>query len=94
MTRDRRLPAAVWLATAALVAGGALLAYHSITRVDALAGLKENVIMGRLIPAGTGGGRYRDVGMEADEPLQAEAREEEASSPRRSPCPRRRRPCG
>jgi hypothetical protein len=38
MQRDRRLPAAVWLATAVLVAVGALLAYHSITRVDALAG--------------------------------------------------------
>jgi len=38
MTRDRRLPAAVWLATAVLVAVGALLAYHFITRVDGLAG--------------------------------------------------------
>ena len=27
---------------------------------DALRGLKENVIMGRLIPAGTGISRYRD----------------------------------
>ena len=38
MTRDRRLLAAVWLATAVIVAVGALLAYHFITRVDALAG--------------------------------------------------------
>jgi DNA-directed RNA polymerase subunit beta' len=29
--------------------------------VDELAGLKENVIMGRLIPAGSGLTRYRDV---------------------------------
>jgi DNA-directed RNA polymerase subunit beta' len=30
-------------------------------RVDALRGLKENVIMGRLVPAGTGNPRYRDI---------------------------------
>jgi DNA-directed RNA polymerase subunit beta' len=29
--------------------------------VDALRGLKENVIMGRLIPAGTGLPQYREV---------------------------------
>jgi len=38
-------------------------------RVDFLAGLKENVIMGRLIPAGTGGSTYRDVEFESDAPL-------------------------
>ena len=32
-------------------------------KVDRLVGLKENVIMGRLIPAGTGVGKYnRDGG--------------------------------
>jgi DNA-directed RNA polymerase subunit beta' len=30
-------------------------------RVDSLRGLKENVIMGRLVPAGTGNPRYRDI---------------------------------
>ncbi|MBM2828162.1 MAG: DNA-directed polymerase subunit beta', partial [Actinobacteria bacterium] len=45
-------------------------------RVDHLAGLKENVIMGRLIPAGTGGILYRKVGFEADPPLVTEVREE------------------
>jgi DNA-directed RNA polymerase subunit beta' len=30
-------------------------------RIDALRGLKENVIMGRLVPAGTGNPRYRDI---------------------------------
>ena len=39
-------------------------------KVDHLRGLKENVIMGRLIPAGTGADDYRDLeskikGMEA-----------------------------
>jgi DNA-directed RNA polymerase subunit beta' len=41
-------------------------------RVDSLAGLKENVIMGRLIPAGTGGGAYRLLECESDEPLAVE----------------------
>ncbi len=46
-------------------------------RVDHLAGLKENVIMGRLIPAGTGGPLYRVVDFESDPPLPVEIREEE-----------------
>ena len=33
-------------------------------KVDHLRGLKENVIMGRLIPAGTEAARYRDVRIE------------------------------
>ena len=36
-------------------------------RVDYLRGLKENVIVGRLIPAGTGMPTYRDVYLEKDE---------------------------
>ncbi len=37
-------------------------------KMDYLRGLKENVTMGRLIPAGTGFDFYRDVRIEADEP--------------------------
>jgi DNA-directed RNA polymerase subunit beta' len=37
-------------------------------KVDRLAGLKENVIMGRLIPAGTGLKQYNRVELETDEP--------------------------
>jgi DNA-directed RNA polymerase subunit beta' len=36
-------------------------------RIDYLRGLKENVIMGRLIPAGTGMEYYRNVKLERDE---------------------------
>jgi DNA-directed RNA polymerase subunit beta' len=36
-------------------------------RVDYLRGLKENVIMGRLIPAGTGLRKYRDFKIEVEE---------------------------
>ena len=37
-------------------------------KVDHLRGLKENVTMGRLIPAGTGFAYYRNVRIEPDEP--------------------------
>jgi DNA-directed RNA polymerase subunit beta' len=37
-------------------------------RIDYLRGLKENVTMGRLIPAGTGFEYYRTVRIPADEP--------------------------
>ena len=43
-------------------------------RVDTLEGLKENVIVGRLIPAGTGGAiaRLRHIAGERDRVIQAE----------------------
>ena len=37
-------------------------------KIDHLRGLKENVTMGRLIPAGTGFEWYRHVRIPADEP--------------------------
>ncbi|MGO3148276.1 MAG: hypothetical protein ACTIJ6_11430, partial [Leucobacter sp.] len=39
---------------------------------DPLVGLKENVIIGKLIPAGTGLGVYRDVDVSATEEARAE----------------------
>ena len=42
-------------------------------KVDELLGLKENVIMGRLIPAGTGLLRYRDTFPQPKERLVEEA---------------------
>src|SRR6266511_1937258 len=45
-------------------------------RIDYLRGLKENVIMGRLIPAGTGMEFYRNVDVERDE-TNDQARERE-----------------
>jgi DNA-directed RNA polymerase subunit beta' len=44
-------------------------------RVDYLRGLKENVIMGRLIPAGTGMEFYRNVRVERDETIEQASRE-------------------
>jgi DNA-directed RNA polymerase subunit beta' len=44
-------------------------------RIDYLRGLKENVIMGRLIPAGTGMEYYRNVKVERDETLDQSSRD-------------------
>jgi DNA-directed RNA polymerase subunit beta' len=58
-------------------------------KIDPLIGLKENVIIGQLIPAGTGLRRYRGVKLDTDakieqkkaeEALAAKAAEEEAKS--------------
>ncbi len=45
-------------------------------KIDPLIGLKENVIIGKLIPAGTGMKRYRDVRLNTDDRI-ASANEEE-----------------
>ena len=45
-------------------------------RIDYLRGLKENVIMGRLIPAGTGMEYYRNVDIDRDETIGEAEREE------------------
>jgi DNA-directed RNA polymerase subunit beta' len=46
-------------------------------KVDYLRGLKENVIMGRLIPAGTGMEHYRNVKLKSDEPVRSDEAGEE-----------------
>jgi DNA-directed RNA polymerase subunit beta' len=52
-------------------------------KTDHLHGLKENVIMGRLIPAGTGMPMYRGIGVQIDAPeeLLAEIQEQEVLEP-------------
>ncbi len=47
-------------------------------KVDFLKGLKENVIMGRLVPAGTGFSRYRQMEMEGGLPVAEESGDEVA----------------
>jgi DNA-directed RNA polymerase subunit beta' len=55
-------------------------------KVDNLRGLKENVIMGRLIPAGTGMARYHRIGIQIDAPEDMlEGPEEEVLTPARAP---------
>jgi DNA-directed RNA polymerase subunit beta' len=53
-------------------------------KVDYLRGLKENVIMGRLIPAGTGLGAYKRLTLKVDEPAAIEV---SAGSSETSPAP-------
>ena len=50
-------------------------------KVDQLRGLKENVIMGRLIPAGTGMAKYQNIGIQLNAPegLLEEPEDEESS---------------
>ncbi len=50
-------------------------------KVDTLRGLKENVIMGRLIPAGTGLASYRQVGIQVDHPERTETEDGEQAEP-------------
>ena len=56
-------------------------------KVDYLRGLKENVIMGRLIPAGTGLERYRNIELlaEVPPPPEPEASRRPNSPPRKPP---------
>ena len=41
-------------------------------KVDPLVGLKENVIIGKHIPAGTGMRKYRDIRLESEEEVKGE----------------------
>ena len=49
-------------------------------KVDSLIGLKENVIIGKLIPAGTGMRRYRDTRLSTDENLLSRLRMDDEMS--------------
>ena len=53
-------------------------------KIDRLAGLKENVIIGKLIPAATGLKRYRSIEIEPAEPLPARHRRRRPARGRRS----------
>jgi DNA-directed RNA polymerase subunit beta' len=55
-----------WLSAASFQETTRVLTEAAIeSRSDSLIGLKENIIIGKLIPAGTGMERYRDVNVEA-----------------------------
>ena len=67
-------------------------------KVDYLRGLKENVIMGRLIPAGTGMEYYRQVKIAGEDVVEEPVAEPRARRHprlrRRNPPAVRRRPAG
>ena len=56
-------------------------------KTDRLRGLKENVIMGRLIPAGTGLARYSDIGIQIEAPEEMLAGPDEDELVIESPAP-------
>ena len=49
-------------------------------KIDPLVGLKENVIIGKLIPAGTGMKCYRSVKLDTDEAAEEFLRQREAAA--------------
>ena len=49
-------------------------------KVDHLLGLKENVVMGHLIPAGTGLKKYRNIMLKSEEPIEEMQEEEKVQS--------------
>ena len=61
---DSFISAASFLSTTKVLTEAAIAG-----KKDKLRGLKENVIIGHLIPAGTGMKRYRSVHLEEDEKL-------------------------
>jgi DNA-directed RNA polymerase subunit beta' len=61
-----------WLSAASFQETTRVLTDAAINaRSDALIGLKENVIIGKLIPAGTGIARYRNIRVEPTEEAKA-----------------------
>jgi DNA-directed RNA polymerase subunit beta' len=63
-----------WLSAASFQETTRVLTDAAInSRRDNLVGLKENVILGKLIPAGTGMARYRNIRVEPTEEARAAA---------------------
>ncbi len=63
-----------WLSAASFQETTKVLTDAAINgKSDSLIGLKENVILGKLIPAGTGLDRYRNIRVEATEEAKAQA---------------------
>ena len=74
-----------WLSAASFQETTRVLTEAAIEgRRDGLVGLKENVIIGKLIPAGTGMPRYRDIDTDAPdyEPLPFYSSDTDADRPR------------
>ncbi|MEJ2070641.1 MAG: hypothetical protein P8X58_09575 [Syntrophobacterales bacterium] len=76
LTTDSWISAASFQETTKVLADAAVQG-----KVDSLRGLKENVIMGRLIPAGTGLPLYRDVDIRLTEEAEPEEEMLELEAP-------------
>ena len=62
-------------------------------KLDPLVGLKENVIIGKLIPAGTGMSRYRDIQIYSEDELIEEAQDSPADEEAGQPWPALKKQC-
>jgi DNA-directed RNA polymerase subunit beta' len=61
-----------WISAASFQETTKVLADAAVAgKIDYLRGLKENVIMGRLIPAGTGLAQYRNLNIKMSEAAEA-----------------------
>src|SRR5690606_2029330 len=73
LATDSWLSSCSWLSAASFPETTTVLTEAAMSgRSDSLLGLKENVILGKLIPAGTGLPRYRNVRVEPTEEAKAE----------------------
>jgi len=72
LSTESFLSAASFQETTKVLANAAIQA-----KIDRLIGLKENIVMGHLIPAGTGLKKYRVVSLKIDEEPASEVKEEE-----------------
>jgi DNA-directed RNA polymerase subunit beta' len=80
LTTDSWISAASFQETTKVLADAAVQG-----KVDNLRGLKENVIMGRLIPAGTGLPQYRDVNIKLSQEYQEQEAEALLEAPAQAP---------
>jgi DNA-directed RNA polymerase subunit beta' len=80
LTTDSWISAASFQETTKVLADAAVQG-----KVDNLRGLKENVIMGRLIPAGTGLPQYRDVNIRLSQEYQEQEAEALLEAPAQAP---------
>ena len=76
-----------WLSAASFQETTRVLTEAAIDgKSDSLIGLKENIIIGKLIPAGTGMMKYREFGIDAPdyEPMTYYSSDDDAATPPRS----------
>ncbi|MCW8805750.1 MAG: DNA-directed RNA polymerase subunit beta', partial [Ignavibacteriaceae bacterium] len=75
LSTESFLSAASFQETTKVLANAAIQA-----KIDRLIGLKENIVMGHLIPAGTGLKKYRNISLKTEIEVAAEVKEEEVKT--------------
>lgn len=75
LSTESFLSAASFQETTKVLANAAIQA-----KIDRLIGLKENIVMGHLIPAGTGLKKYRNISLKSEIEVVAEVKDEEVKT--------------